>query len=118
MTDLTQLIGKWREMADKATPGPWKSEYWFNGGGCPIGGFAIPGLNDPSLANVDKSKGMVEMLADDAALIALSRTLLPALLDVADAAEKAQSAYMKHAGDWYDAELDEALARLAEVGKT
>lgn len=60
-----------RAMLARATPAPWKCDPTYNNGGMPLADFAIPGHN---------SGATVEMLAADAELIVMARSLLPRLL--------------------------------------
>lgn len=100
MTDLTDLLAKWRRIAEQRTT-----------------------CGDGKLAEVEK--GTFAFWAStpehrerwgaeqDAAFINLSYALLPALLDVAEAA--AQDT--QHYAEGYCARINKALARLAEVGR-
>ena len=79
LTDLTDLIAKWRKIADSATPGPWID----NGDGV-IYKQGTRVIRDVSNPNAFAHIPIPERIIEDAAFMSLSSRTYDALLDVAE----------------------------------
>ena len=106
MKDLPTILLSDEAVAKAATPGPWNYTTCY-------GVAFIEAKDREAIAHA------VEYLTpDNASYIArFSPDYVLKLLAVARAAITAQKNYLREAGDWYDADLDDALAELAEHGE-
>lgn len=110
MPDLASKIAAAREEVAKATPGKWKANLYLGGA------YAIDRIapNGDVLARVAVVDGLLATPANARAIV-LAVNSLPSLLDVAEAAAKAQYSVTLAQEREARLALDAALARLAEL---
>ena len=119
MSDLSEFLSAARAKVEAATPGPWTVRFSEYGGyDCMSSAYVVEPVDarlDCALApdHVSCKYGEVASIAANASLIVFSRNVLPALLDVAEAAERyerANAAAWRQTGTAGTMEGDDDLA--------